>query len=350
MSVLKVPVPKRRPPTACVVGVSGPDLTEPEKEVLGTLNPFGVILFARNVQSPDQLRRLITQCRSVLGRADAPVLVDQEGGRVRRLKPPHWRQAPAAARFGAIYDQNAQAGREACYLNARLIAADLVAVGINVNCAPVLDVPVPGADNVIGDRAFSRDPDRVAALGAAALAGFMSAGVIPFLKHLPGHGRAKVDSHEALPVVTTDQATLKASDFKPFRALRYAPYAMSAHIVFTAIDPHNPATQSKTVIEQIIRGDIGFQGCLFSDDLNMGALTGEIDERAGRALEAGCDVALQCSGQIADLQQLIGTVPPLQGDSLARAAAPLSMNGPLSVSDPAAWTRRLDALLRDFSK
>ena len=302
---------EHRPPRACVVGVSGFELTEPEKEVLGTLNPFGVILFGRNVQSPGQLRRLVQQCRSVLGRPGAPILIDQEGGRVQRLKPPHWRQAPPAARFGTLYDQNAEAGREACYLNARLIAAELVEVGINVTCAPVLDVPVPGADDVIGDRAFHHDADRVSILGAAALAGFMDTGVIPFLKHLPGHGRARVDSHEMLPVVTTDLATLKDSDFKPFRALRDAAYAMSAHIVFTAVDPHNPATQSKTVIEQIIRGEIGFQGCLFSDDLGMGALSGDLTERAGRALEAGCDVALQCSGQLADLQQLVTVIPPL---------------------------------------
>ncbi|MBI4970052.1 MAG: beta-N-acetylhexosaminidase [Rhodospirillales bacterium] len=295
-----------RPPRALILGLAGTTLLETERRLFAEADPLGFILFARNVDSPAQVRALCGQLRECVGRADAPILIDQEGGRVQRLKPPHWRAAPPAARFGDLYRQEPEQARQAARINARLLAEELRPLGLDVDCAPVLDVPIVGAHDVIGDRAFGADPTLVADLGRAAVEGFLEGGVMPIVKHIPGHGRARVDSHHALPVVYTARAELERTDFAPFRALADAPWAMTAHVVYAAIDPDRPATSSPEVIDEIIRGWIGFKGLLLSDDLSMKALSGDLGERARAALAAGCDVALHCNGDLAEMQAVIG--------------------------------------------
>jgi beta-N-acetylhexosaminidase len=283
----------------------------------GEADPLGFVLFRRNCTAPDQLRALVAELREVVGRADAPVLIDQEGGRVARLRPPHWPAYPAAARIAALPDPFAA---EAASLGARLIADDLAAVGISVDAIPVLDLPIPGADAVIGDRAYGSEPERVALLGRAVCEGALAGGVLPIIKHIPGHGRALIDSHRALPRVAADRALLTTSDFAPFRALSAMPWAMTAHIVFEAIDAAAPATFSRAVIDEIIRGDIGFDGVLISDDISMGALAGGLGDRTRRALEAGCDLALHCTGVLAEMEEVAAATPPLSPQAQARVA------------------------------
>lgn len=293
---------------ALVLGCSGTALTTAERDFFRDADPLGFILFRRNVDHPDQVRALVRDLRDAVGR-DAPILVDQEGGRVARLRGPHWPELPAARRVGDIADL--QAARRAAWLHGRLLAAMLADLGIDVDCAPVADVPVPGAHDVIGDRAFALDPDRVAGLAAAQAAGLMAGAVMPIVKHIPGHGRAFADSHQELPIVTTPRAELQAWDFAPFKALARLPAAMVAHVVYTDIDPVLPASVSPRVIDEIVRGDIGFDGLLFSDDLSMQALSGTLGQRTAAVLAAGCDVALHCNGQMAEMLDVAANARPL---------------------------------------
>lgn len=326
---------------AFVTGLAGPVLSDRERAFLGEARPFGVILFRRNVTDPETLRRLAGDIRECLG-TDAPILVDQEGGRVQRLAPPHWRRYPSARQLQAAAHGDMTLVRD----TARLIAADLRAVGITVDCAPVLDLAHPGQSAVIGDRAFAGDPETVAACGRAFAEGLLAGGVLPVIKHCPGHGRGTVDSHLGLPVVEADLPTLGASDFRPFAALADLPAAMTAHIVFTAVDPDRPATQSAAVIGEVIRGGIGFDGLLFSDDLSMNALDGPLGERAGRAIAAGCDIALHCNGDLLEMEAVAAAVPELAGRSGERARAALSRIAEPDTLDAEGIAERLDRALR----
>jgi beta-N-acetylhexosaminidase len=308
---------------ACILGCSGPELTPDEKAFFRDANPWGFILFRRNIEAPEQVRALTASLREIVGRADAPILIDQEGGRVQRMGPPHWRRYPPARAFGGAAPRDAAMRRELTRLGMRLIAHDLVSVGINVDCAPVLDVPAPGAHDVIGDRAYGEDPGTVATLGLAAAEGLLAGGVLPVIKHIPGHGRAGADSHEALPVVKASRRELE-SDFAPFRALATMPLGMTAHVVYTALDPERPATTSATVIGEVIRGAIGFEGLLMSDDLSMNALSGSLRQRAEAALAAGCDVALHCNGRMEEMQDVAQASPVLAGKAGARAEKALA--------------------------
>jgi len=301
------------------LGCAGAALSAEERDFFRAANPLGFILFQRNCRTPAQVRALVAELRAAVGRDAAPVLIDQEGGRVARLKPPHWPAYPAAARLAALDGTRAL---EAVRLGTRLIADDLAALHISVDCLPVLDLPAPGADNVIGDRAYGDSAATVAALGRAACEGLLAGGILPVLKHMPGHGRATVDSHHALPRVSAPRELLATSDFAPFRALADMPLAMTAHIVYTAIDPDRPATLSSAVIHQVIRSDIGFDGLLLTDDLSMCALGGGFAERAAAALAAGCDVVLHCNGDMGEMSEVagaVGTLSPAAQERVARA-------------------------------
>ncbi len=309
---------------AYIAGCAGTSLSDEEKRLFSMRCPWGLILFKRNIENPAQVQELIQSYREIAGSKDAPVLIDQEGGRVQRLRPPHWRAAPPAARFGELFARDRSRAEDAVRLNHRLIAAELAALGITVDCAPVLDVPVAGAHDVIGDRAFARDPAVVAALGRAAMAGLLDGGVIPVVKHIPGHGRASADSHRELPKVDAAFAELETSDFVPFRALKDAPWAMTAHVLYAALDPDRPATQSPAVIERTIRQGIGFKGVLVSDDVGMSALAGGFRERAQACLAAGCDAVLHCSGDMTEMRAVadgIGALSNAAQDRIAIAEA-----------------------------
>jgi beta-N-acetylhexosaminidase len=303
---------------AFITGVAGSALTDRERAFLREAQPWGLILFRRNVASPDQLRGLIADMRDVLGRP-APVLVDQEGGRVQRLGPPHWPVYPPGSVYGAAYDRDQKRGLAAARLGARLIAADLFDLGIDVDCLPVADVLVAGADPIVGDRAYGNEPGKVAAIARAVAQGLGEGGVLPVLKHIPGHGRAGVDSHSKLPVVATDRALLEATDFAAFAPLVDLPMAMTAHVVFTAIDPVAPATVSATIVREVIRGSLGFNGLLMSDDISMQALSGSVGERARAAIAAGCDVVLHCNGDMSEMTAVAAEVTHLAGEAARRA-------------------------------
>jgi beta-N-acetylhexosaminidase len=315
-------------PRAVILGCAGERLNADERRFFGDADPVGFILFRRNCRFPAQVRDLVAALRDAIGRSDAPVLIDQEGGRVARLRPPFWRLYPSAAFLGSLPDPQAEL---AARLGARLIADDLEQLGITVDCLPVLDIPVAGADPVIGDRAYGTEPGRVTRLARAVCEGLLEGGVLPVIKHIPGHGRARVDSHYSCPVVETDTDELSHTDFAPFRALAAMPWAMSAHIVYMAIDPTEPATLSHRVISQVIRGAIGFDGVLVSDDLSMRALGGGIAERAGRALTAGCDLVLHCNGNRREMETIVsatGSISINTADRLARAEALRRASGP----------------------
>ena len=309
---------------AFITGLSGTTITTDERAFVRAASPWGLILFKRNIRSSDQLAGLISDFRDLVGRREAPVLIDQEGGRVQRLGPPQWPAYPPGAAYGRLYDHDPALGCAAARLGGRLIAVDLAAVGITIDCLPIADVPVCDADPVIGDRAYGRSPHKVAAIAGAIAQGLMDGGVLPVLKHLPGHGRATTDSHLRLPVVDADRATLETSDFAAFRPLSTLPLGMTAHVVFTAIDPELPATTSATIIAQVIRGFIGFDGLLMSDDLSMGALSGTIAERTRAALAAGCDMALHCNGDRAEMEAVGTAAPELHGIAARRADAALA--------------------------
>jgi beta-N-acetylhexosaminidase len=330
---------------AFIIGLAGTALHAEERAFLRDADPWGLILFARNVQSPEQVRALVHSFRDALGRADAPVLIDQEGGRVRRLRPPHWPDYPAGAEYGRLYDIDPALGLRAAFLGARLIAHDLAALGITVDCLPLADLPVADADNVIGDRAYGTTPGKVAALAGAVADGLMHGGVLPVLKHLPGHGRATVDSHTALPVVTTDRETLAATDFAAFRPLSGLPLGMTAHVVFAAIDPVAPATTSVTMVREVIRGTLRFEGLLMSDDISMQALAGTLGARSRASFAAGCDVVLHCNGELAQMAEVAASVPPLSGEAARRADAALAARREPSELDVTAARAEFSALL-----
>jgi beta-N-acetylhexosaminidase len=312
---------------AFITGIASSVLTDEERAFLRDAQPWGLIVFRRNVAGPDALRRLTDDVRATLG-WDAPILVDQEGGRVQRMGPPSWPAYPPAAVYGVIYDRDHARGLAVARLGARLMAADLAALGIDVDCMPVADVPVAGADAVIGDRAFGTRSDKVAALAAAFAQGLADGGVLPVLKHIPGHGRATADSHKKLPVVTADRETLEATDFAAFHPLAALPLAMTAHVVFTAIDPVAPATTSPAIVQDVIRGQIGYRGLLMSDDISMGALSGSLGERTRAAISAGCDLVLHCNGNMDEMRAVAAAAPPLEGQSARRAAAALASKRP----------------------
>ena len=309
---------------AGVVGLSGTALTAEERRFLQETPPAGVILFARNVADRHQLRALTDAVREAAAPVRPLVFIDQEGGRVMRLKPPVWRSLPAMAQIGMLYGQDRHAAVQAARGVGRLIGTDLGEAGIDVACAPVLDVAAPGLTEAIGTRAFSSNPVIVATLGRAVADGLLEVGVLPVIKHLPGHGRALVDSHVGLPVVEASLDELSCHDCQPFRVLRDLPIAMTAHILFRSIDPDRPATLSALVIENVIRGEIGFDGLLLSDDLGMGALEGDLQSRALACLAAGCDLALACSGRIEDALALAAVLPQLTGVSAQRYARALA--------------------------
>lgn len=324
------------PPLAVILGCSGLVLTEAEKTFFRTTNPLGFILFARNVDTPDQVRALVSDLRATVGRSDAPVLIDQEGGRVQRLRPPHWRKAPNGEVFAQLAADDLPQAQRLLRLNYRLIGAELAELGIDVDCAPVADVPIPGAHDVIGDRAFGHDPDQVAALARAVMDGLLDQGIIPIVKHTPGHGRSMVDSHLSLPVVDAVKSDLQNTDFKVFKLLSDAPWAMTAHVVYRAIDPNAPATTSSIMINTVIRTEIGFKGVLISDDLSMKALGGSFADRARLSLAAGCDVVLHCNGDMDEMQGVVSGTQPLTDLALERLARAQSLRRHLPPPDKVA--------------
>ena len=329
---------------ACIFGLSGLTPTAEEEAFFREARPWGFILFRRNVGSPDQLRALTSRLRALADREDAPIFVDQEGGRVQRLSPPHWPAYPPARAFQAVADPHTR--RELVRLSARLMALDLTAVGIDVDCVPVADVPAPGAHDIIGDRAYADDPTEVARLARAAAEGLTAGGVLPVVKHVPGHGRAGADSHEALPVVRAGLDELERIDFEAFRRLSDLPMAMTAHVVFEAIDPRQPATTSPEVVSQVIRGRIGFDGLLISDDLSMKALSGGLRDRARASLAAGCDLVLHCNGALEEMREVASAAEVLAGRAAERARSALARRpaSPEPVDERQARTRLSAAL------
>jgi beta-N-acetylhexosaminidase len=327
-------------PRAIILGCAGPGLGRAERRFFAGTEPWGFILFGRNIETPAQVRRLTAELRDSVGR-HAPVLIDQEGGRVARMRGPDWREwAPALEQCGRLPDRAARA--RAMHLRYRLIAAELAAVGIDVNCAPVLDLAWPDTHSVIRSRCYGADPAEVAVIGRAVAEGLLAGGVLPVMKHVPGHGRATLDSHLDLPVVAADRAAL-AADFAPFRALADLPMAMTAHVVYTALDPDAPATQSPQAM-RVMRDDIGFQGLLMTDDLSMRALTGPFAERVARAVAAGCDMVLHCNGDPAEMAEAAEAAPPLAGQALARADAALALRRDGGAEDEARLEAELAAL------
>jgi beta-N-acetylhexosaminidase len=337
-------------PKACILSVAGAELTADESRFFADANPWGVILMGRSCQGPAQVRALVDQIWAATGRATL-IFIDQEGGRVRRMRPPNWPDFPAAWRYAEIYERDHAAGIEAAFLGHRLIAAELAPLGVHADCAPVLDLRHPGAHDIVGDRSFGDGPGQVAVLGRAALKGLAAGGVAGVVKHMPGHGRAELDSHEALPKVTAGNNEL-AQDFAPFEALADAPMAMTAHIAYAALDGDTPATVSAKIIGEVIRRRIGFGGLLMSDDLGMKALGGSLYDRASRAIRAGCDVALHCAGFTKDadailreMQDVAEAAPVLAGASLARAEAAERATLFAQPFDRAEGWARLEALL-----
>jgi beta-N-acetylhexosaminidase len=307
--------------SAAILGCAGTTLTAEEVAFFRDVKPWGFILFKRNIADPEQVRALTAALRAAVGRDDAPILIDQEGGRVARLQPPHWRIYPPGRAYGELVANDPLTAREITRLGSRLIAHDLRSIGINVDCVPVLDVPDPQGHEIIGDRAYGDTPEQVATLGRAAAEGLLAGGVLPIIKHIPGHGRALSDSHLELPVVKAKLLELEIRDFAPFRVLSDMPMAMTAHVVYSAIDRNRPATTSKKVIKKIIRESIGFDGLLMSDDLSMKALSGDFKQRAKDSLSAGCDVVLHCNGDMAEMKAVMSGVGRLGKEARRRAQA-----------------------------
>ena len=334
--------------TPLFLGLKGEALSDDERAFFSEADPAGYILFRRNVVDRAQLRALTDSLRTLSGRADLPILIDQEGGRVARMQPPEWPAFPAGALFDRLYDIAPMTAIEAARANARAIGLMLREVGITVDCLPLLDIRQPDAHDIIGDRALGSEPMRVAALGRATLEGLASAAVVGVVKHIPGHGRAMADSHLELPVVDADEATLE-TDIAPFRTLRSAPMAMTAHVVYSAWDAERCATLSPRVIGDVIRGRIGFEGLLMSDDLGMHALEGAFSQRAADALAAGCDIALHCSGDLAEMESCASSVGPISADALSRLERAMAIVG--GGDEPAAGfdeaIARRDALIAE---
>lgn len=337
---------------AVIFGCAGTSLSADERAFFRDADPLGFILFARNIENPDQARRLTEDLRSCVARGEAPVLIDQEGGRVARLRPPHWRKAPPARLLGDLYARDPESGLEATRLNSRLLAADVASIGCDVDCLPVLDIGFPETHAVIGDRAYAGQPEPVAALGRAAAEGLLAEGVMPVIKHMPGHGRASVDSHETLPRVSAPRALLERTDFVPFKLLADLPWAMTAHVLYEAIDSAAAGTVSARIVREVVRGHIGFEGLLVSDDLSMQALGGTVGERVAAALAAGCDIGLHCNGRMAEMREVAANAGPLTAigrqrfevgrQYLARHRAPLAR------ADFADARRRLSSFLPEW--
>jgi beta-N-acetylhexosaminidase len=330
---------------AFITGISGFTLTADERAFLRAQRPWGFILFKRNIETPAQVTALISELREIIDDRDAPVLIDQEGGRVQRFGPPHWPVYPPGAVFGTLYDIDRKLGLTAARLSARLMAADLINLGVTVDCLPLADLPVAGADAVIGNRAYGTEPGKVAAIARSVTEGLQQGGVLPVLKHIPGHGRATTDTHFRLPVVETSKAELERTDFAAFRPLADLPMAMTAHVVFSALDPAQPATTSATIIEQVIRGSIGFQGLLMSDDVSMNALAGSITERTQAIVSAGCDMVLHCNGNLDEMRAVAREAPVLSGVALERARRALASRKAPEPFDRAAARAELDELI-----
>ncbi|BCM20108.1 beta-hexosaminidase [Mesorhizobium sp. J8] len=316
-----------------ILGCAGKVLTEDEIRFYRDERPWGFILFARNIGEAAQIRDLVASMRDCVGRPDAPVFIDQEGGRVQRLRPPLAPNYPAGGALGALWHDDREAGRRAAWLMARLHAFDLSRLGITADCLPVLDVPVEGASDVIGARAYGKEPSAVIELGRASAEGLMSGGVLPVMKHIPGHGRAFADTHFALPTVDTPLDELSRHDFAPFKALNELPMAMTAHVVYSAVDPDNPATTSAKVVNQVIRGEIGFDGLLMSDDTSMKALSGDFPTKAASILAAGCDLVLHCNGVFEEMSGIASRTTALSGKSLQRAERALTYINDRDVAD-----------------
>lgn len=330
---------------AVIFGCAGPELSSSEAAFFADTRPWGFILFGRNIISLNQVADLTASLRQSIGRPDAPVLIDQEGGRVQRFKPPLVPQYPSGADLGALYQAAPEAGLRATWIMSRLHAFDLYPLGITVNCLPVLDVPAPGGHEVIGSRAYGITPDVVAALGRAACEGLKAGGLLPVIKHIPGHGRAGADTHHELPRVDASRAELSSRDFAPFRALAGEAMAMSAHVVYTDIDPDHPATTSRRVVEDVIRAEIGFDGLLMSDDVSMNALSGDFATRTGAIFAAGCDVTLHCNGNRAEMEAVASATPVLSGESLRRARDVMAAFGDPDASDEAALRDEFEGLM-----
>lgn len=330
---------------AVIFGCAGPELLAEEAAFFADTRPWGFILFGRNIASLAQVADLTASLRESVGRPDAPVLIDQEGGRVQRFKPPLVPQYPSGADLGALYLANPDAGLRATWIMSRLHAFDLYPLGISVDCLPVLDVPSPGGHEVIGSRAYGITPEIVCALGAAASEGLKAGGMLPVIKHIPGHGRAGADTHHELPRVDASRAELSARDFVPFKALAGEAMAMSAHVVFTDIDPDNPATTSRRVVDEVIRGEIGFDGLLMSDDVSMNALSGDFATRTSAILAAGCDVTLHCNGDRAEMEAVASVTPELNGESLRRARSVMAAFRAPDDSDEAALRDEFEGLM-----
>jgi beta-N-acetylhexosaminidase len=330
---------------AFITGVAGTTLSTEDRTFIGAERPWGFILFKRNIETPRQVALLVDELRRSAGRDDAPVLIDQEGGRVQRLGPPHWQAYPAGSLFGTLFDEDPSLGLKAARLSARLIADDLTQLGISVDCLPLADVPVAGADAIIGDRAYGTEPAKVAAIARAVVDGLGEGGILPVLKHIPGHGRATADSHLRLPTVDTPRNQLEETDFAAFRSLADLPMAMTAHVVFSEIDPVHPATTSATIIEQVIRGVIGFQGLLMSDDVSMNALSGSVAERTKAIFAAGCDIVLHCNGNLSEMREVAAEAPELTGKARQRAEQTLASRQTPRAFDRAAARAELEALM-----
>lgn len=333
---------------AFISGLAGLEPSAEEKAFFKAQQPWGFIFFARNVETPDQVRRLSQSLREAVDRSDAPILIDQEGGRVQRLRPPHWGKYPSGAVLGGLYERDARAGLRAAWLMSRLHAFDLLPLGINVDCLPVLDVPAAGSHDVVGDRAYGRSPDAVAALGRAAAEGLKAGGVMPVMKHMPGHGRARVDSHKEVPVVEASREELEETDFAPFAALNGLPMAMTAHVIYSALDRERPATASPTIIRDIIREKLGFDGLLMSDDVSMQALSGDIAARSQALFQAGCDMALHCNGDMSEMKEVASAAPVLAGKALERARSALTGAGKCDDAEEMACREEFAHLMADI--
>ena len=328
---------------AYILGCSSQTLTESERSFFGDARPWGFILFSRNIDTPDQVRKLCDDLRSSVDNEDAVIFVDQEGGRVQRFGPPHWPIYPAAAHFGELYARDPNRAERLVWVMCRLLAFDLFRLGITANCLPVLDILTPNTHSVIGDRSYGSSPDVVLSLGRFACSGLRSGGVLPVLKHIPGHGRSSVDSHDSLPFVSASLEELERIDFVPFCGLSDEPVAMTAHIIYESIDCANPATLSSVVISRVIRSYMGFGGLLVSDDISMNALSGSIGERTSRAFSAGCDIILHCNGDMLEMESVVSYSGELSDESLSRAEYALSLVGKVDDSDESSLRSELSS-------
>lgn len=333
--------------TAFISGCAATTLSAEETKFFERVSPWGLILFKRNCESPEQIIALTAQFRSAVDRKDAPVFIDQEGGRVQRLGPPNnaWRKYPAASEFGKLYERCPILAYRTARHCGRLMAEDLYDIGITSSCLPVLDIPQPGAHDVIGSRAYATRPEHVISLARLHVAGLMEGGILPVMKHIPGHGRSLVDSHHDLPVVTAPRTALEQLDFMPFAALADCPMAMTAHVVYSALDPQNPATLSRKIIKDVIRKTLNFTGLLMTDDLSMKALGGSFAEKAHKALDAGCDILLHCNGILAEMEEVGAHAGELEGKAMRRAKQALKARRKPLPFDKKAALKDLEAIL-----